>query len=106
MRKKLLIVILTAVAIFASAFCLSACIGLDLSGNGQTDVVYPPDDGGDDGEDIVDGDGTGENTGGNEDGQDDGDDGDSEDDEPEHEHTLVYFSAAEASCASAGNIEY
>ncbi len=106
MRKKLLIVILTAVAIFASAFCLSACVGLDLSGNGQTDVVYPPDDGGDDGEDIVDGDGSGENTGGNEDGQDDGDDGDSEDDEPEHEHTLVYFSAAEASCASAGNIEY
>ena len=42
MRKKFLILLFTAVATFASAFCLSACASeLGTVDGGQSGIIYP-----------------------------------------------------------------
>lgn len=123
MRKKSILILLTAVAVAASAFSLSACTAVESLPTDDPDIVAPddddelPDEGeqpdGGSGDESGDSDTDGEDGGSDGDGGDEGgSDDDSSDipsqggDDSQHEHNLVYYAEVPATCTESGVGEY
>ena len=132
MRKKFLILLFTAVATFASAFCLSACASeLGTVDGGQSGIIYPStgtegntvgndsdgadqsgpssDSGDDSNSDSSEGDGQsadGENSSVDEETSEETADETQDSEESEHKHNLAYVAGTKPGCTVAGNIEY